>query len=871
MNLPASLVRASWLAGLMAACNPGGTALAPELPQVEAGPALVGAAEAALHLPLGTPLAAFSSRCACLDSTSEPDKRASPYANAFVESAGVYIRPTIKAVWVSNGQQHLVMTKADLGFAFDGVVDEVTRRLEVATGEDLAGQLTWSTTHTHSSYGAFTANDAFLLGADSFHREIFERLVQQLVDVALEAYAQRRPAALGFGLASHFDPTDAIYEDRRPTNDDLVLFPDVGPEQADKDPTMHLLRVDDAVSGDPIAVVFGFGFHPVTFWEDNPLVSADAIGPIEQEVAESFVDAPEPVVAMFLQGGAGDANVVGLGEGWRQTEAVGARVRDHVLRLRDETPTSTAPIRLESFVHAVPITTADIHVTRNGAVDWRYPRWDPAQADVHQPDNLIYNDDGSLRGDFDEWYTDYGAGFCGWGGLDLPIGGLPGVANEVDGACPEGQDCAYQNCLQVSLLKSLIQTYFYPPGESISLPARGMSQTLVAAARFGPIGVRSLDGTQGQDDVLLGFFPGEPVHFYAETWRRRAADELGLRHNAMIGYSMDHEGYLLVAEDWLRGGYEPDITFNGPLGAEWILENVLADAGGLLRSPELEPHDEARGPEVYDLPDFPNTPPDVTLTAGTRLGTDTDPASLWVPSGFTVDLTMPPSVPRVQGQVQVAWVGGDPAVDDPFVTLEHLDGAVWSPVTTLTGRVVSNDRPDFVLTTRPDPLFPADAVQTHSWWVVWQALGQGPDRAALPVGTYRLRIEGQSLQAPDDAFPWAGVPYSFATEPFNVVPAALTVQPTEAGFTAALVAPPSGFRMVDVDGDVTGNNPVRGPLTLTWELEDASLVEETVDAPDPVDGRTPLQPPAGGAIVALTVRDSAGNEGRWVAGSNPVR
>ncbi len=68
-----------------------------------------------------------------------------------------------------------------------------------------------------------------------------------------------------------------------------------------------------------------------------------------------------------------------------------------------------------------------------------------------------------------------------------------------------------------------------------------------------------------------------------------------------------------------------------------------------------------------------------------------------------------------------------------------------------------------------------------------------------------------------------------------------------------------------MDGDVTGNTPVRGPLTLTWELEDASLVEETVDPPDLVDGRTPMQPPAGGTIVTLTVRDAAGNEGRWAA------
>ena len=71
------------------------------LDQLQPGPAVVGAAEATLRLPVGTPLAAFSSRCGCLDSTSEVDKRASTYASAFVESAGVFIRPTLKVVWVS--------------------------------------------------------------------------------------------------------------------------------------------------------------------------------------------------------------------------------------------------------------------------------------------------------------------------------------------------------------------------------------------------------------------------------------------------------------------------------------------------------------------------------------------------------------------------------------------------------------------------------------------------------------------------------------------------------------------------------------------------------------------------------------------------
>jgi hypothetical protein len=32
----------------------------------------------------------------------------------------VHVRPRIKAVWIENGDQHLVMTKSDVIYSFDG-------------------------------------------------------------------------------------------------------------------------------------------------------------------------------------------------------------------------------------------------------------------------------------------------------------------------------------------------------------------------------------------------------------------------------------------------------------------------------------------------------------------------------------------------------------------------------------------------------------------------------------------------------------------------------------------------------------------------------------------------------------------------------
>src|SRR5690606_18431050 len=42
-----------------------------------------------------------------------------------------------------------------------------------------------------------------------------------------------------------------------------------------------------------------------------------------------------------------------------------------------------------------------------------------------------------------------------------------------------------------------------------------------------------------------------------------------------IGYAQDHGGYMLTAEDWVRGGYEPTVTFWGPLEGEAIMEQAV--------------------------------------------------------------------------------------------------------------------------------------------------------------------------------------------------------------------------------------------------------------------------------------------------------
>lgn len=787
------------------------------LPQLVPGALRAGAAEGTLKLPAGTPLSGFTARCNCLGGQSRPsDQRGSNYVTNFVPSTGHHVRPTTKAVWIENGDEHLVMLKHDVIYSFDGLVEEITRRLEEATGEELMGRVTHSANHNHSSYGTFSKHVGLFLGHDKFNRENFERMVEQTVEVALQAYNNRRDAALGAGWAKDWDPDDLIYSDRRSENRELVVFDDMGPEQGGKDPYLHVLRIDDATTDDPIAVVMGWGMHPYVLGERNSLATADATQLIEEEIAEHFADAEAPVVAMFIQTAGGDAAVRGTDTGWARMETIGIRAAEAVLDLWEAIPTKSGPFTIETQSRSVDMGGHSHRVTRGGEVDWYYLPFDPDES--FQPDDEVFDADGNIISPLDEWNTEFGAAFCGSGSFDLPVGGLAS-RHEV-----------YSSCMQIDLLSRLVLAFFDLSEEEAELPLDGMSQTYTAASRISGVPTRFHDGEEAEEDLLLAFFPGEVTHMYAEMWRRRAARELGLRNTIGFGYSMDHEGYLLVAEDWMVGGYEPDISFHGPLSGEWIMENVVEYSDRLLSTPVKEGFDPRKGPFDYRDYPLPTLEPDLSPDAGTLLTNSTLPEFIWIPPDFTLDLHIDEEVPRINGMIQVAWIGGDPGVDDPRVTLQRENEAgEWEAVRTAAGKELNEDYHDFALTWTPDPPRPASAQQTHYWWAVWQSVGHIKDRAGLPEGRYRLHVRGSRYTGGATTWPWPSEAYEVTSEAFTIVPEQLTLAWVDGSFTASLSARPDGFRLIELDGFSRGHNPVRGPLTVACAVGGDALTF-TVDA-----------------------------------------
>ena len=769
-----------------------------EFPEKVAGPPVAGAAEGLIHLPVGAPLGGYSSRCSLLGSDGKQDDRKSVYRTAFSPTTGIVTRPWVKGLWLENGDDALVMFTLDAIYSYDGLVDRVSAELTQATGVDMEGRVVITASHTHNQVANFSDQVHFYLGGDKYNREIFERYVEAFVAVGLAAYEGREDASIGTSWIKDWDPDDRVYRDRREDNDELTIWDDFTPGRY-KDPYANILRVD-AVDGSPIALVVTFGIHGTIGGGDNPLWSNDSTGGLTTVLQEEF---KEPVVVMHMQGAGGDASPAGRDHEFARAESIGHYAVDALIQAWEETPTSSEPFQMETASRHISQRHEDIRVTRDGAVDWYYRPFEEG----YQADDQIYDANGDILSPIDEYNAKYGAAFCGSDAPLIPVGNIG------------SQVFPYSACMDVELMAGVIAGTFKMPVEEFPLPMPESLGAGTTASLLGPIPTRTPEGEVVDRELLVGFFPAEPTAMYSEQWRRRSLAELGVEMPLLVGYAQDHEGYFLIPEDWLLGGYEPNINVWGPLQAEHVMEGVLTMSQDVLLTPEREDPDPLGiwASTLYEDKPLPTLEPDTTPNAGQAL--TVAPEYFWMPPGMELQLEMPETCERVSCSVQLAWQGGDPGVDLPHVELQRQEGGDWVPVTSFSGRVIDEAQPDILLTHTPDPLYPPEAVQVHQWWASWQAVGHVHDRMGVPVGTYRLHVEGQRYTGGDSTWPWSTEAYSLDSQPFEVVPGLIDLVDLGAGqWGASLNAPATNWRLVSMEGDSRGRNPVEGPLLVDGEV-----------------------------------------------------
>lgn len=232
----------------------------------------------------------------------------------------------------------------------------------------------------------------------------------------------------------------------------------------------------------------------------------------------------------------------------------------------------------------------------------------------------------------------------------------------------------------------------------------------ISAARLGELGIATL--------------PGEPLTSIGTELRDRVMETGAFSQVFVWGYSQGYLSYLLHPDDFWMGGYEGASALLGPGGGQFFVDTSVAIANRLVDASAALPFEP-----VDNTPGAPQALEPLEI----------EPA-----------LGAPAIVgqPLAEDVVEATWVGGDPALGTPRVTLERSEdgGATFAPVLLPSGAPLTSDGLELELGVTADPAYtdaPAPAARTFTWTVKMPRKRSVPPPEGPKVGTFRFVIEGK--------------------------------------------------------------------------------------------------------------------------------
>jgi len=794
-----------------------------------------------LPIPIGSPLGGYTSRAKGLIGGPNPvDKRPQRFARSFVPTVGIHDALRAEVLALEAGGEKIILVRLDAPYVMENTIFELESK--VAPDGSMRGHIVMGASHSHSSWGGYQPSLVLMAGTDRPKQELAERFVDSVAGAIKQAMDSMVPAKMGISVQKPFDPMNEVNRDRRDDNND-VLGPDGNTAGKDKDPNLWIMRVDK-LDGSPLAAIVDFPIHGTVSGGDNPLASSDATGGIVRSLVHEL---GYPV--LHFQGPAGDVSPAGH-EGRQacpdsrqcldmpRLETLGARAAEIIAPMIKNVQTGDKA--------AFEIVTKTIHLGQDGVVkrpDGTELSYKPYDPEFVEPDREIFDANGKILSPIDEFNAFAGAGLCGeknGAGAIAPIPGTGGLK-------------PYGSCLNVETGGHLILDAFYIGDYDVTMPLCDTSRTTVSAIR--------ISGTPGGDYMALTM-PGEAVAPFASYLRGRSP--AGADKTLLIGYANDHIGYLLTAEDWLAGGYEPSINLWGPLEGEIIIGGIL-DAAKTAWTPEIE--DPEVGSSRYTDWKYPDTTPITVVTTSEHGTVAPVPPEIWWPD--TADKSAPvlaPTVARAVGAARFVWYGGDVAIDTPqiFIEQETAPGQ-FKRLEDAKGHVVSSYDGVIVTTYTPQPL-ESMTPDKHIFAATWQPVPGDPISLqnpmgpySLPLGKYRFVVEGKAKAASGQTT------YTLTSDVFDVVAAPLAASSTATrgassiDITANLGNAP-GIRALKV-GQTDANVPLLGPwkAIVTFSNNQTKMVDVTPDG----SGKATVSLTAQEATdaVKVDVRDSVGNGG----------
>ena len=779
-----------------------------------------GAAERILDIPVGTALGGYTARAGFLGTAGVIDSRKVAISGPFNPSIGVESAPRVKALALTSGDETVVIIKADLIYVYEGMVFDLEQRL----GPDYVGKVIIASSHSHSAWAQHYYGGPLQLGGSLFRELVYARFLDTFEATARDAINARRAARIGVFFDGNFDPMGNIRHDRRAENNNL-------PGGNRPDDHFFMLRVE-GTDGVPIAAVPIFGEHGTLNSEDNPLASTDAPGAIERVFQEQF---STPVVVMHLQSAGGDNSPTGHGGidctikpgamgdpclSWATDEGHGRAAVATMMAAWQAAGTSMKDtLELAMVSRSIELgPKPETFTIRDGAMKY-------APFDLNKtPDGVIYEDDGTtLKSPIDEFDAPVGAGLCESGTAMFPASAIPGTDQLVP----------YGSCARLDVVGGILGEIFKLDfGVDDTHPVCETTRTTISAVRLG--------------DYVIGTMPGELTVLLAD--KLRAGSPVAADHTILVGYSQGHTGYMLTPEDWMMGGYEPSVTFWGPLEAEHVAEQLLAMMPLVLQPTRgdgtVDGTNRMAVPTVTDGLDMDDPAP----MAGTI--PSPVPPDVWARTGHPTDAQPAATIERVAGVATFVFIGDDPLVQTPHIRLDaetSPGSGVYMPVVRNSGRYVEDQ--DITLAYTPEPL-QRSGPQTHVWVVEWQAvpwLGANgmdslDDRGGVPLGNYRFHVEGKS--------------FAIDSAPFAVVQGGLAPTAKRSSTIDVTVNwnAPKGFRLMDMDLPSNAPVPVRSQTVTVALLDGSNATLSSASVSTDASGKVSVANNASATQVSVTDR-----------------
>lgn len=270
----------------------------------DASQILAGASKINATMPIGTPLAGYNHGKRRVPRWPLP--HFGPYTTFMMPSVGFRMPMYAKCLSLLDVKSSvpLLVVAIDavgsdgtlLKLAYDKAVSKSKKNGQAFTVP--LDNVIMGASHSHSGPGAITPDLLWALApaTDLLVPQLQDQMANFIADCMVESFSTMKPALVGVGTSDLKTVTD---------NRRAKISPYVTPKTID--PQLGIIRVDDAVSGAPIATLWNFAIHGICYGPDNMEFSGDIMGRANQLIEEKIPGS----VSLFINADAGDIDPTG--------------------------------------------------------------------------------------------------------------------------------------------------------------------------------------------------------------------------------------------------------------------------------------------------------------------------------------------------------------------------------------------------------------------------------------------------------------------------------------------------------------------------------------------------------------------------------